>query len=90
MRFLFLLLPNLYDIFTLMMIGYAFMLHQKGELQISFGLACGLIYIATRLGIFAGKILHMILGKPQTDEAENQEAGGKRFIFPFNPDFCFY
>lgn len=85
MRFLFLLLPNLYDIFTVIMIGYAFMLHQKGELQISFGLACGLIYIATRLGIFAGKILHMILGKPQADEVDEQEADGKRFIFDFGP-----
>lgn len=85
MRFLFLLLPNLYDIFTLMMIGYAFMLHQKGELQISFGLACGLIYIATRLGIIAGKILHLILGQPQTDEVGEDEAGGKRFIFDFGP-----
>ena len=86
MRFLlFLLFPNLYDIFTAIMIGYAFMLHQKGELQISFGLACGLIYIATRLGIIAGKILHMILGKPQTDEVDEQDAGGKRFIFDFGP-----
>ena len=86
MKFLFFLL-NPYDIFTLLMIGYAFLLHQKGELQISFGLACVLIYIATRLGIIAGKILQMILGKPQTDEAEDQEqeAGGKRFIFDYGP-----
>ena len=57
MNILLLLIPNLYDVFTLIMIGYAFMLHQKGELQISFAVACGLIYVATRLGIFAGKYI---------------------------------
>ncbi len=91
MRFLLLLLPNLYDIFTVIMIGYAFILNQKGELQIPFIAACGLIYLATRLGIFAGELLHMILGQPQTDvsEEEGAEPNAKRLLWNFGPQAMF-
>ena len=87
MNFLFLLLPNLYDIFTVLMILYAFLLHHKGELQIPFGIACLLIYLATRLGIFAGKIIHKIIGRPQVEASQDQEDGvaAPNFFFDFGP-----
>ncbi len=89
MKLVFLLLPNLYDIFTLMMIGYAFVLNQKGELQIPFLVACGLIYVATRLGIFAGKLLHKILGQPQAVAAEGAAPDPKTALWNFGPQVAF-
>ncbi len=89
MKLVFLLLPNLYDIFTLMMIGYAFVLNQKGELQIPFAVACGLIYVATRLGIFAGKLLHKILGQPQAATAEGAAPDPKMAVWNFGPQIAF-
>ncbi len=90
MKLVLLLLPNLYDIFTLMMIGYAFVLHQKGELQIPFAVACGLIYVATRLGIFAGKLLHKILGQPQAvAAAEGAAPDPKMAVWNFGPQVAF-
>ncbi|MEE3349607.1 MAG: hypothetical protein VZR09_06165 [Candidatus Gastranaerophilaceae bacterium] len=89
MKLAFLLLPNLYDIFTLMVIGYAFVLNQKGELQIPFAVACGLIYVATRLGIFAGKLLHKILGQPQAVAAEGAAPDPKMAVWNFGPQIAF-
>ena len=89
MNILLLLIPNLYDVFTLIMIGYAFMLHQKGELQIPFAVACGLIYIATRLGIFAGKLLHKILGQPQIAPAEGEAPDPRMLVWGFGPQVAF-
>ena len=68
MRFILLLLPNLYDIFTVLMIGYAFILNHNSQLQIPFGIACLLIYATTRIGIFAGKIIHLIIGHSNVQE----------------------
>ena len=68
MRFILLLLPNLYDIFTVLMIGYAFILNHNSQLQIPFGIACLLIYATTRIGIFAGKIIHLMIGYSNVQE----------------------
>ncbi|MBR6098736.1 hypothetical protein IKP85_03220 [bacterium] len=92
MRILLLLLPNLYDIFTLLMIGYAFFLHSQSKLQIPFLFACLLIYATTRVGIFAGKIVHMIIGK-STPEEEGEpmepDVVAKKMILGVGPQCLF-
>ncbi len=87
MRFLLLLLPNFYDIFTAIMIGYAFMLHGDAKLKIPFALACLLIYATTRIGIFAGKLIHKIIGNAATEPEGEQtpEVLAKRMILDFGP-----
>ena len=91
MRFLLLLLPNFYDIFTAIMIGYAFMLHSDGKLRLSFALACLLIYATTRIGIFAGKLIHMLIGKAATEPEGEQtpDVIVKRMVLDFGPQCMF-
>ena len=92
MRFLLLLLPNLYDIFTVLMIVYAFVLNSNSQLKIPFGLACLFIYLTTRVGIFAGEIVHMIIGKSNPEEDGMEEPAdvvAKRMILGVGPQCLF-
>lgn len=92
MRFLLLLLPNLYDIFTLIMIGYAFFLNHNSQLQIPFVTACLLIYATTRVGIFAGKIVNLMAGKSNVDQQnleEPQDVIVKKMILGIIPQCIF-
>ena len=94
MKILLLLLPNLYDIFTLLMIGYAYFLHTQSQLKIPFLFACILIYVTTRVGIFAGKIVHMIIGKSKPEEEgepmeEPADVVAKKMILGVGPQCLF-
>lgn len=92
MRFILLLLPNLYDFFTLLMIGYAFFLHHNSKLQIPFGIACLLIYATTRIGIFAGKIINLMLNRGGASEEGIEEPAdvvAKKMIMGIFPQCIF-
>ena len=87
MRFLLLLLPNVYDIFTALAIGYAYFVDKETPLKIPFLFACIVIYVATRLGIFAGQIIGMMSGQVNEEPADvnDADAFAKRLIWGFVP-----
>ena len=87
-RLVSILLPNLYDVFTLLMICYAWYLHSNSQLKISFGLACLFIYIATRVGILAGEIIRIMIGSSSMEEENMEEPAdvvAKRMVLGFGP-----
>ena len=72
------------------MIGYAYMLNQQNPFPISFGLVCLLIYAATRIGIFAGKLVQMMIGQaPETTGEESASVVAKRLVLGFGPQCIF-
>ena len=82
------ILPNFYDFFTLLMIGYAWFLHSNSQLKVSFGLACLFIYIATRVGILAGEIIRLMIGSSSIEEENMEEPAdvvAKRMVLGFGP-----
>ncbi len=87
MRFLLLLLPNIYDIFTALAIGYAYFVDKETPLKIPFLVACVVIYMATRLGIFAGQIIGMLSGQVNDEQADvnDADAFAKKLIWGFVP-----
>jgi len=88
MRFLLLLFPNLYDIFSVLMMGYAWFLNSNSQLKIPFGLACLFIYIATRVGIFAGEIIRLMIGSSSIEEENMEEPAdvvAKRMVLEVGP-----
>ena len=87
MRFLMLFLPNIYDILTLLVIGYAYFVDKETPLKIPFLFACIVIYLATRLGIFAGQIIGMLSGQVSAEPADinDADAFAKRILWGFVP-----
>ena len=86
MRFLSFLL-NIFDIFTLLAIAYAYYVNQDTPLKIPFLFACIVIYIATRLGIFAGQIIGMLGGQvgENVEDVNDADAYAKRLVWTFVP-----